>query len=187
MSYYAGIVHAKALELAQAGLGPLFKTYRSTPMLRIQPDDLPVLAVHILRERRIQDGNANHTYPHFKNTLTLGFSGAVDVLTNEQDQLQDLEETMCLLDDALLADPKFVNLVEGVNEMDRVAQYSKVGETTLFEIRVEMVLEWSSSFPPTITDDLKTVHITTQYPDKAHVDSGTPQIEAEIVLETVPP
>jgi hypothetical protein len=184
MSNYASIIHAKAMELAKGGLGPLFRTYRSTPMLQIQPGDLPVLAIHILRERRLQDGQANQTVPHFKHSLTIGFSGAVHVQTDKQDQLQDLEETMSLLDDILLCDPRFVNLVEGVTEMDRVSQYAKVGETTLFEIRVEMVMEFSSRFEPTIDDDLKTVHVTTQYPDKAHVDSGTPQIEAEYTIET---
>jgi hypothetical protein len=182
MSHYASIVHAKALELAKAGFGPLFKTYRSTPMLQIQPENLPVLAVHILRERRI--GMSNR--PHFKTSLTLGFSGAVQVVTNDQDQLQDLEETMSMLDDVLFTNPGFVNLSEMVTETDRIAQYAKVGETTLFEIRVEMTMAYEDYTEPNISAVLAKVHITTQYPDKAHVDSGTPQIEAEIDLETVP-
>ena len=43
-------------QLLQIGFGAHFKTYRKTPMLQVQPGDLPVLAVHILREQRMPDG-----------------------------------------------------------------------------------------------------------------------------------
>jgi hypothetical protein len=164
MSHYAGTIHAMAYQLAVAGFGPRFKTYRQTPMLQIQPTDLPVLGVHIMRERREQDGFANESEPHFKHVLTLGFSGAVHVQTDQQDQLQALEETMADLDDLLLADPRFVDLSEGITSMDRVSQYAKVGEITLFEIRVEMTMEFSSRFPPVITDDFLRVHVESRYP-----------------------
>ena len=70
-------------------------------------------------------------------------------------------------------------LTEGITAMDRVSQYAKIGETTLFEIRVEMVLQFSSRFEPTIVDDFNTMHVTTEFPDKAHADAGTPQIIRE--------
>ena len=185
MSHYASKVQAKAMELAQAYFGVRFKTYMNVPMLQVQPSDLPVLGIYILRERRIEDGHANHTEPHFKHTLTLGLSGAVHVDTDmpNQNALPPIEEMMSELDDVLLSQPKFVNLTEGITGMDRLAQYAKVGETTLYEIRVEMAMEFSSRWPPVIADDLETIHITTQFPDKAHVDSGTPQIVREYELE----
>jgi hypothetical protein len=186
MSHYASKVQAKAMELAKLAFGPRFKTYRLTPMLQVQPGDLPILGVYILRERRLQDGHANHTEPHFKHTLTLGFSGGVHVETDKQDMLPALEEMMSELDDVLLSNPHFVNLTEGVTEMDRVAQFAKVGETTLYEIRVEMAMEFSSRFPPVVLDDLKTVKVTTQFPDEEHVESGTPQIERVYEVETTP-
>ena len=68
--------------------------------------------------------------------------------------------------------------------MDRVGQYAKVGETTLFEIRVEMNMQFRSYFQPRVPDDLKVIHVTTQFPDKAHADSGTPQLEREYDIET---
>jgi hypothetical protein len=185
MSDYASQIANAAFTLAQAGLGTQFKTYRQTPMLQVQPGDLPIFGVYILREQRAQDGQANQTVPHFKHTLTLGFSGAVQVETDQQDKLiQWLEDNMSALDDILLTDRRFINLVEGITAMDRIGQYSKVGETTLFEIRVEMQMEYSSRFEPTITDDLNEVVITTQFPDAAHVESGTPQLEVDIVLDT---
>lgn len=186
MSHYASQVQLKAMELAKIYFGTRFKTYRLTPMLQVQPGDLPILGVYLLRERRLQDGHANHTEPHFKHLMTLGFSGGVHVETDKQTDLPALEEMMSELDDVLLSDPHFVNLTEGVTEMDRVAQFAKVGETTLYEIRVEMSLEFSSRFPPRVPDDLKVVHVTTQFPDKEHVDSGTPQIERVYDIETTP-
>jgi len=183
MSDYASMVANTAFDMVKAGFGTRFKTYRKTPALQVQPGDLPMLGVYILREQRAQDGNANHTEPHFKHTLTLGFSGGVHVDTNKQEDLHALEDLMSELDDILLSDTKFVRLTEGVTAMDRVSQYAKVGETTLFEIRIEMVMEYSSRFPPKVVDDFETLHITTQFPDKAHADSGTPQIEREYELD----
>ena len=164
MSHYASIVHGMAYDLLVAGFGATFKTYRKTPMLQIQPGDLPVLGIHILRERREQDGFANEGEPHFKHMLTMGFSGAVHVQTDQQDELNALEETMSMLDDLLLSDPRFVNLTEGVTSMDRISQYAKVGETTLFEVRVEMTTEFSGRWEPNITDDFNTIHVESRYP-----------------------
>jgi hypothetical protein len=184
MSHWANTIHARALELLKIGFGTTFKTYRQTPMLQVQPGDLPILAVHVLRERRAPDGQPNQTTPKFIHDLTLGFSGAVHVETDKQDQIHDLEEWMATLDDILLSDPSFVRLTEGVTAMDRVGQYAKIGETTLFEIRVEMNIQFRSNFPPRVPDDLKVIHVTTQFPDKAHADSGTPQLEREYEIET---
>jgi hypothetical protein len=184
MSHWANTIHARTLELLQIGFGATFKTYRQTPMLQVQPGDLPVLAVHLLRERRVADGEANQSAPKFIHELTLGFSGAVQVPTDEQDQIHALEEWMATLDDILLSDPTFVRLSEGVTSMDRVGQYAKVGETTLFEIRVEMALQFRSDFQPRIPDDLKLVHIETEFPDKAHADSGTPQLDRDYDIGT---
>jgi hypothetical protein len=140
---------------------------------------LPILAVHILRERRVSNGQPNQAEPKFNHQLFLGFSGAVHAETTDQNQLYALEETMSELDDVLLTNAKFVMLTEGFDSMDRVSQYSKVGETTLFEIRVELVCNFSSYFEPVVPDWLNKVHITVQYPDAAHAASGTPQLEQE--------
>jgi hypothetical protein len=177
-------IHDKAYQLVQIGYGATFKTYRQTPMLQVQPGDLPVLAVHLLRERRVPDGHANHAEPKFIHDITLGFSGAVHVETDKQNDIHALEQWMAQLDDMLLSDPSFVNMTDGITAMDRVGQYAKVGETTLFEIRVEMSIASQSYFPPRVPDELKVIHITTQFPDKAHADAGTPQLDREYEIET---
>jgi hypothetical protein len=164
MSHYASMIATQAHDKLKAGFGARFKTYRKTPMLQVQPTDLPLLGVYILRERRTPMGNANHAEPKFKHDLTLGFSGAIHADTDDQNKLYALEEWMSELDDILLTDPKFVTLVEGFTAMDRQSQYAKVGETTLFEIRVEMQMEFSGWFDPKVEDDFNTLHIESRYP-----------------------
>ena len=171
MSHYATMIATQAHDYLVAGFGDRFKTYRKTPMLQVQPTDLPLLGVYILREQRTPMGNANHAEPKFKHALTLGFSGAIWADTDDQNKLYQLEETMSELDDILLTNPKFVTLVEGFTGMDRQSQYAKVGETTLFEIRVEMQMEFSGWFDPVVTDDFNTLHVTLEYPPGVDPDT----------------
>ena len=171
MSHYATMVATAAHDLLQRGFGAQFKTYRKTPMLQVSPSDLPLLGVYILREQRTPMGNANHAEPKFKHSLTLGFSGAVHADTDDQNRLYKLEQVMSEVDDVLLTNPKFVRLVEGFTGMDRTSQYAKVGETTLFEIRVEMVMEFSGWFDPVVVDDFNTLHVTTAYPPGVDPDT----------------
>lgn len=151
--------------------GPRFKAYRKSPMLQVQPTDLPMLGIYILREQGVPIGDANHTEPRFRNTLTLGISGAIQADTDNQNKLYQLEETMSEALDVLLTDPTFVILGEGFNGMDRQSQYAKVGETTLFEIRIELQTQYASWFPPKVVDDFNTLHVTMQYPP--NVDPAT--------------
>jgi hypothetical protein len=176
MSHYATMVATKAHDNLAAAFGPRFKTYRKTPMLQVNPGDLPVLGVYILREQRTPMGNANHAEPKFKHSLTLGFSGAIHADTDDQNKFYLLEQAMSEVDDVLLTDSKFVNLVEGFTAMDRTSQYAKVGETTLFEIRVEMQMEFSGWFPPKVEDDFDLLHVTLQYP---------PGVDPDMILQII--
>ena len=72
--------------------------------------------------------------------------------------------------------PSLVNLIEGFEAMDRTSQYAKVGETTLFEIRIEVELFLEGNYPPHVDDLLEKIVVTTQFPDKEHVDAGTRQL-----------
>lgn len=176
MSHYASMIATQAHDYLAASFGPRFKTYRKSPMLQVTPADLPLLGVYILREQRTPMGSANHAEPKFKHSLTLGFSGGVHAETDDQNKLYQLEEAMSEVDDILLTNPKFVNLVEGFTGMDRTSQYAKVGETTLFEIRVEMVMEFSGWFDPLVPDDFNTLHLTMQYP---------PDVDPDTVLQII--
>ena len=176
MSHYATMVATQAHDYLATAFGPRFKTYRKTPMLQVTPGDLPILGVYILREQRTPMGNANHAEPKFKHSLTLGFSGAIHADTDDQNRYYLLEQAMSEVDDVLLTNPKFVNLVEGFTAMDRTSQYAKVGETTLFEIRVEMQMEFSGWFPPVVVDDFDLLHVTLQYP---------PDVDPDTVLQII--
>jgi hypothetical protein len=171
MTALAITMQMEAMRLLQAGFGPRFKTYRNTPALQVTPQDLPMLGVYILRERRVQSGHANHAIPDFQAELTLGFSGACQADTEDQNQLLVLEEMMTELDDMLLTNAVYVKRVEGFTGMDRQSQYAKVGETTLFEIRVEMQMTYRTWFNPVVVDDFNTMHLTLQYPPNVDPDS----------------
>jgi hypothetical protein len=180
--HYASMVQKASLAVAQAVFGARFKTYRSTPMLQLQPSDLPVLGIYILRERRTPNGHANHAQPKFIDEIRLGFSMGIQAETADQNHIYQLEEWMTELETSLLTNAKWVQLTDGIEGMDRASQYAKVGETTLFEIRDELWFFTQSEFPPKVDDWLEKVVVDTQFPDKAHVDSGTPQIHREYDL-----
>ena len=171
MSHYAIILQQAALERLKVAFGDTFATYRQTPMLQVHAGDLPILAVHILRERRLPDGQSNQAEPKFIHDLTLGFSGAVHMETDRQDVIHDLETWMATIDDILFSDPTFPRMYEGITSMDRVGQYAKVGEVALFEIRVEMNMQFRSYFEPRIHDQFATLDIKTKTKD------GTPVLE----------
>ncbi|MCA1419488.1 hypothetical protein I6F24_12440 [Bradyrhizobium sp. BRP23] len=152
------------MQLIQAGMPDTFKSFGLEPMLIINGDDLPMIAVHILRERRNALGDADIGPPKFRTELTLGISGSIKALTDEANQPSILEEWMSQIDTVLLRNPQFVNMSEGVLSMDRLSQLAKVGETTLYEIRIEMVLQYTDWFEPIVPDDLKTIHVETRYP-----------------------
>lgn len=176
MSHYASMLATQAHDRLIAAFGPRFKTYRKTPMLQVQPVDLPLLGVYIMREQGVPIGDANHTEPRFRSTLTMGISGAIWADTDDQNKLYQLEQTMSEVNDILLSDAKFVTLVEGFSGIDRQSQYAKVGEITLFEIRVELQMVYADWYPPKVVDDFNTLHVTTQYP---------PNVDPDTVLEII--
>lgn len=187
MTPWAIQMRARTLAMAQAWYGTRFKTYRLTPMLQVTPTDLPMFGVYYLRERR-QRAQPEESMPQFDEALTLGLSGGFHVETDKQNDLNSLELAMSEIDDWLLCDPLFLRprtgiKTKGISEMDYTAQFAKVGETTLYEIRVALTLVNDSYHPPKVVDDFKALHVDTQYPDKAHVDSGTPQIDRVYELD----
>jgi hypothetical protein len=177
-------IHDMAYNLLMKGFGTRFKTYRRTPLLQLQPVDLPSLGVFIMRERRTPWGQANQAEPDFHCEMTMGIWGAIQAETQEQNKIYEIEKWMHEADEILLSNPKFVMETEGIQSMDRRTEYSKQGETTLVEVRVEMVIPFYADFPPLVEDILEKVVVDTQYPDKEHADSGTPQIHRVYEIET---
>lgn len=166
----ASEVHQAAFNLAVAGFGTRFKTYRKTPMQQVTPQDLPVLGIYRLRRRSLAWGQSNEAEPKFQRELTLGLSAGIHAPTASQDDVLALHGWMEELEDMLLSNPTFVNMSNGFESLDEVAQVAKVGETTLFEIRTEMVITLGQTFfPPNIPDWFNTLHVESRYPT-ANVD-----------------
>jgi hypothetical protein len=161
----ASDVHQAAFDLVVAGFGARFKTYRKTPMLQVAPQDLPVLGIYRLRRKSTAWGQSNHAEPKFQRELMLGFSAAIHAPTATQDDVLALHATMEELEDMLLSNPAFVNLSDGFEALDEIAQVAKVGETTLYEIRNEMTITLGQTFfPPNIPDWFNTMHVESRYP-----------------------
>lgn len=180
MSTYAIEVANKALAVLQATpFNPAFKTFKRTPMRQVSPGDLPLLGVYILRETRSPDGDANAGEPRFFHRLHLGIAGAVSA-ADDGSQFATLESMMSQIDDRLLTNPSFVNMIEGIEQMDRRSQYAIMGETPLAEIQIEMIVTFRTYWPPVITDDYRTFHVETRYPmgaDPARVQQVVEQYD----------
>jgi hypothetical protein len=179
MSDYATLVATHTFDLISTQFQAEFTTFRKTPMLQINKADLPIMGVYILREQRSADGDANVGVPKFLHHLTLGIAGAVSVESDAEGEFLGLEDTMTAIDEFLLRKKSWLDLIEGVVSMDRKSQYSKVGEVSLAEIRVEMVVQFRSQYEPVIEDDFLTMHVKTAYPTAATTDSEVLQVEAE--------
>jgi hypothetical protein len=113
--HYASMVQKAAMALAQAAFGARFKTYRSTPMLQVQPSDLPVLGIYILREKREPWSLANQAEPRFREETTIAFSAGIQAETADQNHIYQLEEWMTELDHVLLQN-RIAQLMGGVGK-----------------------------------------------------------------------
>ncbi len=179
MSTHAIEIADKALALLRAAtFDPPFKSFRRTPLRQVAPDDLPLLMVYILRERRSPDGDANAGEPRFVHRVHLGIAGAV-ALSDDGAQLETLEAMMANIDDVLLTDPRFINMFEGIESMDRRSQYASVAETPLGEIQIEMVVTFRSYWEPKVPDDFAVLHVETRYPTAATDPAEVHQLTRE--------
>ena len=158
MTTHALRIVDKAATLARTISG--WKQVRRTPMLQVQPDDLPSLGVYLLREQWAPDGDANAGEPRFIHDLSIGLSGAI-AITGSDAQLIALDVLMNDLCAKLLSDTTFIVMVEGVNGIDRRLSFTKDSETPMAEIMMEMRVGFRSQWPPLVVDDLNEIHVTT--------------------------
>ena len=170
-----------ALEIADAAFAivktiPGWNSTRRTPMVQVNPEDLPALGVYILREQWSADGDANAGEPSFVHDLSLGFSGAI-ALTDAVTQLTVLDGLMAAICSALLTNPNFIALSEGIASIDRRLVFSKEAETSLAEIQIEMRVQYRSNWPPLTPDDFNTLHVKTGFP------AGGTQAERDAVQQ----
>ncbi len=185
-SKYGVFLAEETLRVIQEGMSDKFRSFRRLPMQQVGETDLPVLGVYILRERRRTTGDGGP--PSFINELTLGISGGVRLEDHDEEQPRlDLDEWMSDIDDLLFTNAAWVKLSENVLSTDRTSQYSKEGEISMAEVRVEMVLQFRTSYEPVVPDMLETVRIKTSYPHGGASEEERAkwlQVDAEIDVPT---
>src|SRR5882724_4961884 len=107
MSNYAVVLSDKASDILFEALRSEFRTFRRTPVATLNPDDLPILAVFVTRERRVADGDANQGEPKFIHNMTLAVAGSVSIMTDDENRMMNLEQTMTQAEDLILTNAKF--------------------------------------------------------------------------------
>ena len=144
-----------------------YNSFRKTPVPQVQPKDLPSLAVYIMSENMVPDGDANAGEPHYVSDVTV----AISVIRGFDDPAVlagSIDEDIDAIETKLLTDPKFVGfgpnaLFEAVPRIQRRRLYpnaGKDGETYFAELRLEMTFQTRCSFEPVIPDNFDGVTIS---------------------------
>lgn len=138
-----------------------FTSYHRAPVTQVNPGDLPLLGVFLMRENMTADGDENAGEPHYIHRLTLGITGAISATAPEA-QLIALELVMSQILEALLQDASLFNQewIDGIPSIDRRLNFTRIGETPLAEVQVELVIKYGSRWEPTVTDDFEAINYT---------------------------
>jgi hypothetical protein len=142
---------------------PFFKTYRRTPAPVTEPAHLPQLACYLLREREMSIGDASHGDPAFKHHLTLGIEGLIKI-SDVDEQLVLLARHMMACRIALYTDAVYIKTFEGIESTDMKLVFNRGGELPTAGYQMELVLCFSTIWPPLVKDDYLTLHLETRYP-----------------------
>jgi len=153
-----------------------FTTYRRTPALTIQPDDLPCLSVYLLRDRETPIGDYNVLEPRFYQRAHLGISGMI-LASNVDQQLQLLASKVMATRIALYTDPAFIRLISGFESSDTKLVFGRVGELPVAEYQMELVIVFEAIWPPYVPDDFLRIHLETVFPSPDEAAS-TQQVKA---------
>lgn len=163
--------------------GPInnnWKTSRKVPVPTLQQDQLPSLAVYIMREQIDANGDANVVgVTNYMNQLTLGISvfesaDKAELLDGAMDPLVDL------IENTLLQDITYVNLrwtdgttqiIEAFPTITRLYSFPNNGEFYLMECRLQITVEFRSQYLPITPTALTDVDVTVE-PFDGSVQSG---------------
>ncbi|GJD58360.1 hypothetical protein [Methylobacterium dankookense] len=157
----------------------------------LEPDDqLPALIVLADRERHQPDGDLNAGEPSFITELSLVFllktfgdaaddADDIDQWRNPNALESDLQPSSEMIVRALLSNPKFVGLFEGVASMEETRSFPRDGETFYAQARIEMVVQYRMTFPPYVPDDYRKTVLVTKRPG---ADPDAPPLKTVIDL-----
>lgn len=149
-----------------------------TPMETWQSTDLPLLAVFLVNELAVSDGNAGE--PHFLHTLTIGIQAVVLSSDNEA-QRAAINAALGKIDLAILTDPPTLLNIEEVTQMQRQFKYGRTGETPFAQLSSAVSMTFRSRWPPFVPDDFLVLHVQTRFP--AGADSNTIAQTQQVVAQ----
>ena len=152
-----------------------FKTYRRTPALRVEPPDLPLITIYVLRDREQHTGDSNVGDIEFKHYVTLGVEGLIN-LSDVDAQLETLAQDMLNCRLAIYRDPDFMRLIDGIESSDTRLVFNRKGENPTAGYQMELTIHFTTVWPPEVIDDYLTLHLETRYPTPDTDPAVTPQI-----------
>lgn len=152
-----------------------FATYRRTPAMTMQPEDLPCLAIYLLGDREQALGNYNHGEPKFLERVTLGIAGMIAV-TDVDAQLEWLANKVLLTRIALYTDPSFIELISGFEASVMKLVFERVGELPIAQYMMELTICFETIWPPLVLDDYLRLHLESRYPPPETDPNVRPQI-----------
>lgn len=156
-----------------------FKKARTIPVPPAVTSDFPLLAVFVLREQMLPDGDSNAAAPEFVLDVTIGVSIARAYDLEFLDGLMDRDVALV---ESLFTDPTFVRrepgcLFESIESVLSARLFPPNGETYFGETRVEIVFRTRCGFDPVITDQFAGVNVTSK---QVHPGLGQESIALEI-------
>ncbi|WP_024340987.1 hypothetical protein [Bradyrhizobium japonicum] len=154
-------------------VGTIAANWTSTaklPIPTVQSDQLPRLAVYLVREIMNTDGDGNVSVPRFISDVTLGIS-VLDEAEKPSSLDGSLDTLIDLIEDTLLQDISFVSLkdadgravIESFEQIQRSFNFPQLGESYYAEARLQMTVRYRCYFEPVATTPLAEVdvHVST--------------------------
>jgi hypothetical protein len=142
--------------------------FGKAPMLAVQSEHIPYLGVYLVEEQLTADGDINAGEPRFKSHAKICFQYVVQ--NNDPDLAEDkldlaywaimtnffeIQRWDYIADDTVW--------IEGVERGSRSHHYGNAGKdnrTPYAELRADLTFMQRETFPPPVTDMLKSIHIT---------------------------
>jgi len=160
-----------------------FRTWGRTKQFPVLPESLPYCGVYLVNDGANPDGDANAGPPKFSVSARIGFS--VWIKNNDPDMTENqLDGAFRAIMNGLLTVPTVYNAknapVEGFTRYTRSHNYGTLGTTNecpAAELRFELTCFYREYYEFVAVDDLKVVHLETQYPSPEEADE-VQQIEA---------
>jgi hypothetical protein len=167
---------------------PSFKTIAGTPMRIVPPEtDLPYLGVYMREQAKAYTYGIAAT-PQMWNTLSVCCSGVIRY-SDADKQFAVLRAMMKGLNTTILTHPSFNALGVHYSGYTRRFRHTQLNSDALAELTLEYTFEYRTVYPPAVTDDYRTLHITREIhgsagPTVVHEGSYEVGTEGEIITGT---